>query len=104
MLPIFLKITNWAKVSYDTSYQFNLRTTSYKSQIMKIEKYNQLNSLLPQTTKVVLPYDNLNLDVFCYDFTSMICSVLATKKLSLYLVWWSIAMTHLLNMYLQMTI
>ena len=43
---------NWAKDSDDTGNQFNSRTTSYKSQIKKIEEYNNLNSILPQTKKL----------------------------------------------------
>ena len=40
---------NWAKDTYDTIYQFNPKTTSYKCQIRKIEKHNDIKVLFPQT-------------------------------------------------------
>ena len=36
----FKKILNWAKDAYSTGYQFNPRSTSYKSQIKMIEKHS----------------------------------------------------------------
>ena len=78
----FKKIMNWAKDAYDTGYNFNPRYTNYKSQIKKTEEINNLNFLRPLTKHVTLPPDNLELDVTCYDFSSMLCSLLNDTNLN----------------------
>lgn len=73
---------NWAKDAYKTGYQFNPRTVNYKSQIKKIEKHNNYDSLRPEMKSISLPPDNLTLDVTCYDFSSMLSSLLSNEELN----------------------
>ena len=78
----FKKIMTWGKDAYDTGYKFNPRYTNYKSQLKKTEEINNLNFLRPLTNHVIMPPDNLELDVTCYDFSSMLCSLLNDKDLN----------------------
>ena len=78
----FKKILNWAKDAYSTGYQFNPRSTTYKSQIKMIEKHSNLEFLRPTIKKVALPPDNLMVDVTCYDFSSMLSALMNNKDLN----------------------
>lgn len=72
----FKKIMEWAKDAYNTGYQFNPKSTTYKSQIKTIEKHSNMSCLRPIIKQVILPPDNLMLDVTCFDFSSMLASLL----------------------------
>lgn len=78
----YKKILNWARDAYNTEYKFNPTTIDYKSRIRKMEKYSSLNILLPYTHSISLPPDNLILTVSCFDFSSMLCSLLNNKELN----------------------
>jgi len=54
----FKKIVDWAKDAFDTGYQFNPKTTKYKSQIMQMEKYSNLKPIRPYNKDVILPNSN----------------------------------------------
>ena len=78
----FKKILPWAKDAYNTGYKFNPRKTNYKSQIQSKEKHSNLQHLRPKTKRVMLPPDNLIMDVTCYDFSSMLSALLNDTDLN----------------------
>ena len=78
----YKKIMNWAKDAFCTNYQFNPKATNYKSQIKAIENHSNLGDLRPKMKRVTLPPDNLTLDVTCYNFTTMLASLLNDKNLN----------------------
>src|SRR5687768_15605961 len=51
----FKKIVEWAKDAFSTGYQFNPKTTNYRSQIMQMEKYSNLKPIRPLNKPVTLP-------------------------------------------------
>jgi len=73
---------NWAKDAYHTGYTFNCKSTSYESQIKHLEIYSNLGFLRPQVKQVTLPPDNLQLNVTCFNFTSMLSDLLNDKSLN----------------------
>ena len=78
----YKKIMKWAKDAFNTGYQFNPKASSYKSHVMSIEKQNNLDWLRPEMKRVILPPDNLELDVTCYDFSTMLCALLNNENLN----------------------
>ena len=72
----FKDIMNWAKDAYHTGYMFNCKSTSYESQIKHLETYSNLGFLKLQVKHIILPPDNLQLNVICFNFTSMLSSLL----------------------------
>ena len=61
---------NWANDAQSTGYKFNSRSKNYKSHIKKMEQQTNLGHAQPFVNPVILPPDNLKLDVTCFDFTS----------------------------------
>ena len=47
-----------------------------------MEKHSSLNLMQPYIKSVTLPPDNLELNVTCFDFSSMLCSLLNDKELN----------------------
>ena len=84
----FKKIVDWAKDAFSTGYQFNPKTTNYKSQIMQMENYSNLKPIRPFNKQVLLPNSIDDLtdtslhNVVCCNFTSMLMSLLQDKKIS----------------------
>ena len=83
----FKKIVDWAKDAFSTGYQFNPKTTNYKSQIMQMEKYSNLKPIRPFNKDVLLPNslkdptDTSLLKVVCCNFTSMLFLFCKTQTL-----------------------
>ena len=84
----FKKIVDWAKDAFDTGYQFNPKTTKYKSQIMQMEKYSNLKPIRPYNKDVILPNSNKDPTdtslhkVVCCNFTSMLFSLLQDTNIN----------------------
>ena len=79
----FKEIMNWAKDAYKTGYKFNPKTTSYKNQILHLQKTNNLEYLCPSIKNLVLPNDDLNLQVTCFNFTSLLSALLNDRDLNI---------------------
>ena len=84
----FKKIVDWAKDAFSTGYQFNPKTTNYKSQIMQMENYSNLKPIRPFNKQVPLPNtiddptDTPLHKVVCCNFTSMLFSLLQDTNLN----------------------
>lgn len=78
----FKEIMNYAKDVHCSGYMFNCKTTCHESQMKHLEKYSNLQSLRPQIKLVTLPPDNLQLNVICFNFTSMLSSLMKDKSLN----------------------
>ena len=84
----FKKIIDWAKDAFKTGYQFNPKTTKYRSQIKQMEKCSNLKPIRPFNKPVLLPNNMDNLSdtsvhqVVCCNFTSMLFSLLQDKNLN----------------------
>ena len=84
----FKKIVDWAKDAFSTGYQFNPKTTNYRSQIMQMENYSNLKPIRPFNKQVLLPNSiddltNTSLhNVVCCNFTSMLISLLQDKNIN----------------------
>jgi len=78
----FKEIMNWAKDAYKSGYKFNPKTTAYKNQILQIQKYNNLEYLCPSLKNIVLPTDDLNLQVTCFNFTTILSALLNDSDLN----------------------
>src|SRR5687768_15140127 len=84
----FKNIVEWAKDAFSTGYQFNPKTTNYKSQIMQMEKYSSLKPISPFNRDVILPNskddptDTSLHKVVCCNFTSMFISLLQDKTIN----------------------
>ena len=78
----FKEIMHWAKDAYKTGYKFNPKTTSYKNQILQLQKSNNLEYLCPNIKNIVLPNDDLNLQVTCFNFTSLLSALLNDSDLN----------------------
>ena len=84
----FKKIIEWAKDAFSTGYQFNPKTTKYKSQIKQMEKFSNLKPIRPFNKPVLLPNNMDNLSdtsvhqVVCCNFTSMLFPLLQDKNLN----------------------
>ena len=84
----FKKIVDWAKDAFSTGYQFNPKTTNYRSQIMQMENYSNLKPIRPFNKQVLLPNSiddptdtSLHNVVYC-NFTSMLISLLQDKNIN----------------------
>ncbi len=84
----FKNIMNWAKDAFCTGYQFNSRTTNYKSQIALMGNYCNLKYCRPYNREVTLPNDlndptdTTTMNVVCCDFTSMLFALFQDKTLN----------------------
>lgn len=78
----FKEVMNWAKDAFQTGYSFNPKTSSYKNQIMQLQKYNNLEYLRPEFKTLALPNDSLSLQVTCFNFTKMLSPLLNDKDLN----------------------
>ena len=84
----FKKIVDWAKDAFSTGYQFNPKTTNYRSQIMQMENYSNLKPIRPFNRTVILPKSIDDLTdtslhkVVCCNFTSMLISLLQDKNIN----------------------
>src|SRR5919107_3880103 len=84
----FKKIVDWTKDAFSNGYQFNPKTTNYRSQIMQMESYSNLKPIRPFNKDVILP-NSLNdptdtslHKVVCCNFTSMLISLLQDKNIN----------------------
>ena len=89
MFPMMLqKNIDWAKDAYDSGYQFNPKTTKYRSQIGQMERHSNLKLIRPFNNQVMLPNckddpTDMSLhNVVCCNFTSMLFSLLQDKNIN----------------------
>ena len=81
----FKKIMEWAKAAFSTGYQFNPKTTNYRSKIQQMEKFSNLKLIRPYNSPVILPNskkvptDTSLHNAVCCNFTSMRISLLQDK-------------------------
>ena len=78
----YKEIMNWAKDAYQSGYKFNSKTCGYKNKIMELQKFSNLEFLRPEVKQVVLPKDNLQLQVTCFNFTTMLFELLKDTRLN----------------------
>jgi len=84
----FKTIVDWAKDAFSTGYQFNPKTTNYKSQIKQMENYSNLKPIRPFNKDVMLPNslkdptDTSLHKVVCCNFTSMLFSLLQDTNIN----------------------
>ena len=89
MLPMMLsKNCGLTKDAFRIGYQFNPKTTNYRSQIMQMENYSNLKPIRPFNKPVLLPNslddptDTSLHTVVCCNFTSMFTSLLQDKNIN----------------------
>ena len=73
---------NWAKDTYQSRYKFNAKTTTYKNKTVEMQKSSLLEYLRPEFKIVILPKDNLSLQVTCFNFTTMLSELLKDTTLN----------------------
>ena len=78
----FKEIMNWAKNAYHSGYMLNCKTSTYESQMKHLERYSNLQNLRLEIKLVTLPPDNLQLNVTCFNFTSMLSDLMNDKSLN----------------------
>ena len=84
----FKQIMKWAKDAHHTGYNFDATSTSYKSQIKKMEGYSPLKNIRPHVKQVDLmndlenPSDTTSFNVVCFNFASMLSSILHDKDIN----------------------
>ena len=72
-------IMGWAKDAFITEYKFTPKTTNYKSQIKKMEKYHKMDPLRPVKIPVELRNDHCTYEVTCHNFSKQLSAMFNDK-------------------------
>lgn len=78
----FKLVLEWARDAYQTGYQFHPKTTSYSGQINRFEKWTNFQNLRPTIKKIVLPPDEIEMEVTVFNFSSMLASLFNDTNLN----------------------
>src|SRR5687767_7965394 len=78
----FKLIMEWAHDAFISGYKFSPKCGTHQQQIKRIERWLNLSHCRPFKKQVVLPPDQLQLDVTCFPFVSMLESLLNNPELT----------------------